>query len=168
MHSWTVYLLPYLGEEDLYNAYNFRQPHNAAANSTVANTGVGWFQCPYHKQGHPLRTDYGMVVTTGSMAGVDRYVSLADIPDGPGRTLMLAEMTRAGCRWTAPAAIVDPTRGIHTGSGPHDGASSVHPDGAVFLFADGQPRYLSTDTDRGTLRAMCTVNGDEPVDPDRH
>ena len=41
MHNWIVYLLPYLDETMLYRSYNFREPHDSRANTTVPlNTGL--------------------------------------------------------------------------------------------------------------------------------
>jgi uncharacterized protein DUF1559 len=166
MHSWTVFLLPYLGEQTLYDAYNFQQAHDAPANYTVTTMAVSQFQCPYHERGNGVRTDYGMVVCPGSISGTDRYVRLRDITDGPFKTLIIAEMARDACAWPAPRATIDPARGINSSATAAGGATSVHPKGAFFLFSNGYVRYLTDETTPKTLRALCTMAGDEVVSED--
>ena len=36
MHSWRVLILPYLGQQELYNAYDFAEPWNGPSNGKLA------------------------------------------------------------------------------------------------------------------------------------
>jgi len=168
MHNWVVLLLPYLEHQDLYRAYNFRHAWDDAANTTVTGTHLAHFQCPtaqYDRGSHgaPL-TDYRMVVCPGSISGVDRCARIADIKDGPYRTISVAECSRTPCPWASPKATVDLTRGIDLPGDVPPGASSHHDGGVFVLFAGGEARLLWEEADLTTLRALCTMAGGEEVD----
>jgi hypothetical protein len=45
MHSWRVLILPYIGKQDLYNAYNFNEPWNGPNNSKLASQIPDYYQC---------------------------------------------------------------------------------------------------------------------------
>jgi len=169
MHSWTVYLLPYLDAWELHQAYNFRHAHDAPANATVTGTRLEQFVCPTaqrRRTGQPDApvTDYGMVVCPGSIGGTDRYVRKKDITDGPSKTAIVAEMSRTACRWASPDAVVDPSRGINVPADHPPGASSAHQGGAFVLFADGVFNPVQDGTAPATLRALCTMAGNKMVD----
>jgi len=170
-HSWTVLLLPFLDRMDLYSQYNFSVAHDHPANDTVSRTRVDQFVCPSCRYttdsaGYPL-VHYGMVASSGSVGGADRYVRLADITDGVDHTLVVVERYDPLCRWTAPRAIVDPTRGFCTDGTFPPGISSAHEGGAFVLLAGGEARWMFKDIDSSTLRALCSISGGDKVDPDR-
>jgi len=168
MHSWTVYLLPFVDEQALYNAYNFQHAHNAPANTTVGQASLCQFMCPAVEGGRQNLTHYGMVVCPGSIGGVDRCTKLADITDGTSDTIVVVEMAQTACPWSSPAAVVDLTRGIHVPAGLPPGASSAHEGGVFALFADGQVRFLSDHIDLTLLRHLCTMAGGEQVNEDEY
>lgn len=45
----------------------------------------------------------------------------------------------------------------------HDGFSSLHPGGGLFLFLDGSVRYIDDGISIGVYRALATIQGDEPI-----
>ena len=79
-------------------------------------------------------------------------------------TIVVVEVGRTPCPWTSPAAVVDLRRGINVPAGFPQGASSEHEGGVFALFADGSVRFLSENMDVTTLRALCTMAGNEAVD----
>ena len=166
MHSWTVYLLPYLDEQALFDAYNFDEPHDAPANTTVAGARLNVFLCPWADTEGPPLTTYAMVVCDGSIAGVDRCPRIRDITDGPSDTILVVEASHSACAWTSPAAVVDLMRGINLPTGLPQGGSSDHSGGVFALFADGHVGFLPDDIDPAVLRGLCTMAGGEKVDGD--
>jgi uncharacterized protein DUF1559 len=164
LHRWTVYLLPFLDEAALYNAYNFARAWDAPANTTVGRLSLSQFACTWAGRPRPALTHYGMVVCPGSGIGMDRTCAIKDIKDGTSQTIAIMEMSRTACLWTEPAAIVDLTRGINAPRGHAQGASSEHKGGVFAAFFDGAVRFLSEETDVTTLRSLATSAGNEVID----
>jgi len=112
LHSWTVYLLPFLGRQDLYDKYHFEVPFDDDLNKEVAETRVREFQNPAarfrtDRLGYPC-VHYALVAGPGAFGGKNVVRKRADITDDPRQTVLLTEFVLRRCAWTQPAATVDP------------------------------------------------------------
>src|SRR5437660_1646014 len=67
VHSWCIFILPYLEQETLYKQYDFNQPLYNPPNSTVVQTKLKVFQCP--SAPNPGRI-YSFPVPAGVLPGV--------------------------------------------------------------------------------------------------
>jgi prepilin-type processing-associated H-X9-DG protein len=99
------------------------------------------------------------------MFGYDRATSPADIADGTGQTMMLAETRRDQAPWSAggPSSVrpVDPATRPYLGrdrpfGGNHDGGANV-------AMADGSVRFVRETIDPKVFEALATIAGGEAV-----
>src|SRR5262245_18129478 len=59
LHSWRVLILPFLGERNLYEAYQFDEPWNGPSNSKLAEQVPACYRCPSRSGKQPkLETSY--------------------------------------------------------------------------------------------------------------
>ena len=152
-HSWRVLLLPYLGQQELYDAYRFDQPWNSEANRSLAAQAPEAYQCPACSS-EADRTNYFAIVSRRSMWPAYQTVSLADVRDGGPNTLQLVEDPRNDVVWTAPVDVspVEVMEGLPVDA-PHGGKPMG---GRFFQFVDGSTRFLSGTIDRSIVASLIT------------
>ena len=169
MHSWRVLLLPYLGHQALYDAYNFSEPWNGPNNSLLQTQ-----MPPVYYSGNPLATTAtGSSVTTryavisGPGAAFDSKLTFTttDMTDGLPSTILVAEAATP-VHWMAPADIDYSTMGFVV-NGPlppnGNGIGSDTAGGAFVLTGDGQVHFLPADLFEDTVKALVTRAGKEAV-----
>jgi prepilin-type processing-associated H-X9-DG protein len=167
MHSWRVLLLPYLGEQGLYNQYDMNQPWDSPHNMALANLMPGIYCCPSDGTATAGITSYAMLVGPNSIStGPDGH-SKNKITDGPSNTIMVAETVGGGTNWLDPRHELDvQTMSFDLSDNTGKEISSMHPSTVNVLFCDGSVRPLSKDIDPNILKPMTTINGAEQVTPD--
>jgi prepilin-type N-terminal cleavage/methylation domain-containing protein len=108
LHSGTVYLLPYIEQDNLYQQYDFSQPWDASANLPVAGVPISLFLCPENDSaveqdggiaGQP--SDYafnkgdeaflGRSRTTSGLFDINSKTRFRDIADGSSSTFLIGE-----------------------------------------------------------------------------
>jgi prepilin-type processing-associated H-X9-DG protein len=172
MHSWRVFLLPYLGEETLYRQYRFDEPWDSPHNRALASQMPRIYRCPSSPAIDGTETSYAMLVGPHAFSNGPRARSPAQIKDGFSRTIMVVETADAGINWMEPRDVDAETTRFRIGynqTGVRHGAgseiSSNHPGGANVLFGDGSVQFLPETTDSRTLKALTTIDGNENVLP---
>ena len=113
-HGWATHLLPFLDEERLYNAVEWAEPWDAAANRAAFVTPVP-----------PLRTPHpGLPTRDAARYALAHYAANArvltdggglrfeDIPDGAAHTLLAGEVVGNLLPWGHPANARDPAVGV--------------------------------------------------------
>ena len=170
MHSWRVLLLPYLEQPALYARYRFDEPWDGPNNRKLHTADMQYYSCPEHGRDSKPSTDTSYVVIVGPRTAFpeDRCVSLSDISDDKGNTLLVVEVANSGIHWMEPrdlhvtqmARQINPPRGqgISSSHGPRPtgGANVVMVDGTV-KFLDA--KSLTPDQ----IEAMLTIAGGEKV-----
>jgi len=165
MHSWRVLILPYVGEQDLYDAYHFDEPWNGPNNSKLGKIPVQTFQCPSDGQNGRTTTNYVAVVGPDTPWPGRASTNLdEDFADGPENTLLVVEVTNSGISWIEPRDLHVTQMPPRINSKAGQGISSGHPGGANVSFADGSIRFLPDGLSPKTLRAMLTRTGAEKID----
>jgi prepilin-type processing-associated H-X9-DG protein len=98
---------------------------------------------------------------------------LAKITDGLSKTACVSECNGRGIdmdgdfngSWVSGKNISHITKGINTSKTPDawhkERIYSQHPGGAHFLYCDGAVEFLSSNTKKDVLRAICSRNGEE-------
>ena len=166
MHSWRVLILPYLGQQQIYDEYRFDEPWDGPHNFKLADRIINEFNCRGNNRGIALpatpMTSYVAVVGQDTAWPGETPAKLVDFADGTDHTLLVVETNNSRIHWMAPRDLqmsqIDPT--INSKSSP--GISSIH-GGAQALFADGHMEFLSNSLPASTIQALLTRSGGEFV-----
>jgi hypothetical protein len=163
MHSWRVLILPQLERQDLYNAYNFADPWDGPNNrrlqdkigSVYLRSGLGSDQA--------RTTSFVAVVGAETAWKGEEPLGDDDLRDGKGETLVVVEVPDGQFRWMEPRDLRFDAMSFRINDGSGHGLGS-RLGGSRVVSADGRVWELADDFDPGTLRAMLTAGGGEPID----
>ena len=156
MHSWRVLILPYLGEQALYDQYRFDEPWDSPHNSALAALMPSIYQCPSVSPPSETTTSYVMAVGPDAFSTGPGARQVDEFADGLSWTIAVVEMPDAGINWMEP-------RDWDTTSS--DRPNSQHPYVFNALIADGSVRSMSEDIDPAVLKALTEINDGEQLDP---
>jgi len=168
MHSWRVWILPYLDEKVIYDQYDFDEPWNGPGNGQLTREAPWPYRCPMQEvreDASPGMTSYLAVVGPRTAWSGAKSAKLDDFSDGASNTILLAEVCNSGVNWLEPRDlhVVQMAPGVNANAG--QGISGQHVlDGANVLFADGSVRFLSTAISAEAIDAMITIDGGESID----
>jgi WD40 repeat protein/tRNA A-37 threonylcarbamoyl transferase component Bud32 len=154
-YSWRVAILPFLGEQSLFDQYHFDEDWESENNLKVLQQMPAVFRDPRAKS-DSNETSYLAIVGAETVIS-DHPVSMNDIKDGFSQTMMLAE-TGKRVPWTKPEDIELPADSGFPQLMPTDAG------GFSILLADGSVHVIKSETDAQTLRGMCTRSGGEPIE----
>lgn len=157
--SWRVHILPYLGQQSLYQQFHLDEPWDSDHNKTL----IPIMPLVYRNPIFPPRAgmaNYLGVYGPGLMFEGDKARKPAEILDGLSNTIMVVEADDArAVVWTKPDDWeFDATK-------PLAGLGNAHPGGFNAAFADGSIHFLSKSIDPATFKALLTIAGGEAVNP---
>lgn len=155
-HSWRVLILPFLGEQKLYEDYHFDEPWNGPHNEALLKRMPDLFACPDSDQRAEGVTSYLAVVGRAAAFPHHIPVRLSDFHDGASNTIMLVESEDAGIRWTEPRDMPH-LNAVERDAGPPPHFSRQH-DGWHIATADGTVRRITPDINAETLKKLLTSN----------
>ncbi len=160
-HSWLTYLLPYVGQQDLFDHMRFDRPWSDPTNARAIRT----FVPPYRLYYEPEHTADGLGIGHYSLNArliePEKTPPQADLPDGAANTIFAGEVIQNVPAWAQPANWRDPALGLNKSS---QGFGSPHPNGLNVSLADGSVRFLTNEIDPAVLRALATPDGGEQID----
>jgi len=162
MHSWRVLLLPYLGENMLYEQYNFDEPWNGPNNRLLADRMPGVYRCPSGPSDNSSEPSYVMIVGPGTISDGPSTTHHQEIKDGESNTLMFVETCDAGFDWLQPRDLEATAMSYQVNDPAGGGIRSNHFGTVNVALCDGSARALDDETDPGDVRAMTTIAGGEP------
>lgn len=166
LFSWRVLVLPYLGEQALFDQFDTSKPWYDRTNLAVLQHMPEVFRGPLASR-RSIFTHYAGVAGPGTFfdcvqARADGTACagtrLATITDGTSNTVAVGEVAQALIPWTMPE---DVDIGRHPTLGARGGFSGVLNDGVPFVFADGSIQFLLTSTPADVLHTFFTINGGE-------
>lgn len=168
--SWRVPLLSYFSSGMFWSTYrpheSWKSPHNMALAAKFAGKS-NLLVCPSdadaQKQG---LTNYVMVVGPLTLSSGKTYTPPGAILDGQRRTIAVAEFANTDIFWSEPRDLRWAKMSWQINDRALPSVSSHHSGGAQVVFIDAHSRFLSNRTDPVALRALFTIAGGEPVDPD--
>jgi len=164
MHSWRVLLLLHLGEQALYDQYDFDEPWDSPANLALADRMPSVYRCPSDTGFDVSETSYAMIVGPGTISDGTSATSSAEITDGASDTILLVEAAGSGIPWMEPRDL-DAGEISYLVNDPIDpGIQSDHPGCANVAMCDGSVQALPDSTDPERVEAMSTIAGGETVD----
>jgi len=158
LHSWRVLLLPYLGQQQLYDHLELSEPWNSPHNKKYWAADIPIYQCPSDHETSPGRANYSVVVGDDSAFRGTKGTVLNSIVGNPAGLVLVIERLEGVC-WLDPnqevsVALAD--LGINQ-RGPSVkkiiGVSSDHKTCVVIGCRDGSVKLLS-DTQGEDLRKM--------------
>ena len=169
--AWSVFLLPYLEQQNVFDQLDLMQAFDAADNAIGASTVLSVYLCPssIREDDQPEgrgACDFGGIfgerITSpnnppkGVML-IDRAISIRDIKDGTSHTLIVAEDSKSpDAQWINGRNIFDQAFPINQAPAFENDIRSEHPGGADGVFCDGSVRFLSESLDDELLAAICT------------
>jgi hypothetical protein len=166
MHSWRVFLLPYLERQDLFAAYRWDEPWDGPNNSKLHSVILRIFNCP--SDGRQLGTTQTSYCTLVGPQTVFPHVgarSLDDISDGPDKTILLVEVRGSGIHWLEPRDISPAQYEALVRAATPKNHTRNHVDCGVVSYADGHVATLPDTVSPTDLRALMTIAGGEAVVP---
>jgi len=183
-------LLPYLGHQKLYDAFDFDKPWIAEENLQLTGVIVPEFQNPAdgreRYEGYPFGglalthfagmsgVEDGRNVVAASLPrsdpragvfGYDEVATAKDITDGTSNTIMIIGSGELASPWTVGGGgTIRGAREPYFDQLSGFGSRGRYSTGAIAVMADGSVRFVSSDVDPGAFRAMCTIHGSDTVD----
>ena len=168
LHSWRVLILPYLGEDDLYDQVNLDLPWDHPENSRLRFEMPPVYRHPNAARSptgdvaaYYLITGTGTLFPPGGPLGVDR------ITDEAAKTLLVVEGSPlAATSWAEPIDLdfAGMQGRINGGSGAEPGGWLD--DGAALATADGRGHFAAETLPPRTFRSLVTPAGGEPLPDD--
>ena len=158
--SWRVHLLPYLGQQSLYDRFHLDEPWDSQHNRQLISLMPKVFAAPSAKfkraQG---KTNYLAVIGEDSVIATERGTRLSEFADSISQTLMIVEVDDPlAVVWTKPSDY------RYDASNPTKGMGSLHP-GHIFMaaFADAHTGAIPVSTAPETINGMYTKAGRERI-----
>jgi len=162
-HSWRVLLLPYLGRQDLYDAYNFEEPWDSPGNQALANMMPEFYGCPDDPRA-PGVTSYVMIVGPETISDGPTKHRLQDVTDGTDNTILVVETAESGINWLQPQDLAaEEISSFRLNDGTGTGIRSFHGGGVNVLFCSGSVRLLGEEIDPQDVQRMSTIAGGEAI-----
>jgi beta-lactamase regulating signal transducer with metallopeptidase domain len=153
-HSWRVEILPYLEQNQLFQAYKMDEPWDGPNNRKLLDKMPRVFNAAQNTP-TTFSSYYGL---TGNGAFFDGAAgtSMAQITDGTSNTIMAVEAKR-DIPWTKPEDIAyDATKPLPKFGG-------YFPEGYNVVLCDGSVRFIMNQIAEQVLRALITKNGGEVI-----
>lgn len=168
--SWRLPVLCHATDGQVWNMYrryeSWTSPHNMALAAKLM--GKPYFLvCPSDAAAqNQALASYVMVVGPLTLSSGKTYTPPGAIRDGQHRTIAVAELANTDIPWSEPRDLNWSKMSWQVNDRAQPGVSSHHPGGALVVFIDAHAQFLSNRTDPNALRALFTIAGGEPVDPD--
>lgn len=160
LHSWRTLILPYLGENALYDKMDLSQPWDSEVNRTARETMVDAYQCTCELGSNTLTSYFAVIFDGGIMTGPSQ-TKPEQMTDGLDNTILIVEGPPGkSISWIEPNDLsLREFLEFEWGS-----KMSHHVGGTHVTMADGKTFFITSSIDKQTLRAMLTASGGEPVD----
>ncbi len=169
LHSWRVLILPYLGEEELYNKFDldlaWDHPKNMQATYEIPSV----YQHPnsaanamYYQSAYYLITGQGTLFPNSGPLGPDQ------VTDDLSQTILVTEGTPiiASGYWTEPIDLDFAKIQGKLGTNPGNEPGGLLDDGVAVVTVDGRGHFVPDTIEPMTFRSLITPNGGERMSDD--
>jgi beta-lactamase regulating signal transducer with metallopeptidase domain len=154
-YSWRVALLPYLDQGAQYQQYRFDEPWDGPNNRKLLAQVPPVLRCS-NAAGDPSHTSYFVLTGPDTVFSGAKGKSIRDIVDGTSNTVLAVESNLA-VPWTKPEDIVyDATKPLPKFGGLYQGGFNT-------ALCDGAVRFISSNVDEKSMRALITAAGAEVI-----
>lgn len=163
LHSWRVLILPFIGQQSLYDQYDFSEPWDGPHNSRLAKKMPAVFRSPEDATNPGTKTNYVAVVGPETIWQPDRGTMFAEIKDGPLNTIAVIKAGGAGVPWMEPRDLPFADLGKVIANKQCSGALSMPSGGLIAGFAGGQTQSIDERIPLESLKALFTKAGGEEI-----
>lgn len=169
LHSWRVLILPYLGEEELYDQFDLTLPWDDANNMAAARDMPVVYRHPKSQSaGMYLESGYYLVVGNGTLFPPQGPLGPDSIVDDPSQTILVVEATPLvpSSLWIEP---IDMDFGRMTGNiGTSNGVEvgGLLDGGVGIVTADERGHFLPDTMPPSRFRSLITPAGGERLPDD--
>lgn len=154
--SWRVHLLPFMGEQALYEQFHLDEPWDSEHNKILIDKMPACFRAEGSK--HTNKTNYLAPLGEGGAWASGEKRTFANITDGTSNTIMAVEASDdRAVIWTKPDDYEIDPKDLFAG------LVGLRQGGFQVAFFDGSVRFISQNVDEGVLKAMFTMAGAEPI-----
>jgi hypothetical protein len=169
LHSWRVMILPYLGEEELYNQFRLDLPWNDPDNMSVAANMPAVYRHPNsNANGLYLESAYYLIVGPATLFPPAGPLGPDQIADSPAQTILLTEGTPLvpSGMWTEPIDMELAKMSGQIGSNPGIDPGGLLDEGVAIATVDGRGHFIRDTMMPNTFRALVTPGGGERMADD--
>lgn len=164
LYSWRVLILPQLGYDSLYNAYQLDQSWDSPTNLNLMNQMPPVFACPGNMNALAAQeTNFALIVGQGTLFPPGSPVDPNQMQDKPSETLLVVETLDGAYTWTQPGDI-STSNGVAIGRRPMVDVGGSYPDCFVAATVDGSAVAIKNTIPRVSLDSVISPNGNENVD----
>ncbi len=162
MHSWRVLLLPYMDQPELYEAYDFSEPWDGPNNRKLLQRRPKAYAFPSEEKGGSVTNYLAVVGPQTAWPGAEP--AGGNKPHATsGSTILVVENHGSGIHWTEPRDLQFDTMNMSVRDEAPDGISSPYKLVGV-VSIDGSLNTLGPELSPDELRAMLTLNNQQPID----
>jgi Protein of unknown function (DUF1559) len=161
--SWRVAILPFLDVHRgarLYREFRLDEPWDSPHNEALLKKMPPQYEAVAGERHASYSTYYQGFVGGGALFDGEGGMRVADVTDGLGWTLMVAEAAEP-VPWTKPADL------SFDGAGPLPRLGGQFGDGFYAAFADGSARFLSRGVAPETIRALISRGDGQAITLDQ-
>lgn len=155
MHSWRVLILPYLGEQALYQRYDLTQPWNSPSNMQLLNQIPDVFKDDSSNRGHTMVVAITGPGTLFPPTGSGTYNSVAK---PASHVVVVAEMARSNILWTEPRDLSITNMRFELNNFSQPSIRAQHSAGPHVLTLDGSSHWLRSDVPEHLVRSLLDGN----------
>jgi len=152
MHSWRIFILPFLEADYIHSQYRFDEPWDSPNNSQFANQCPEVFRCPSDPN-NTSNCGYRVVMGKNTAWQENKAMGFRDITDGTSNTIAVVEVSNYQSNWMDPNELQMDSIPMAINS-PAGGIGSHHPDTVNILMFDASVRRLSEQLDPETLKLL--------------
>ncbi|EMI44226.1 MULTISPECIES: DUF1559 domain-containing protein [Pirellulaceae] len=163
--SWRVMILPYLGEEELYDQFNLNAAWDSDQNQMITYQAMP--SVYRHPNSQPWATDtaYHLVTGAGTLFPKTGPLGPKQVVDGATKTILLVE-SQGSSSWTEPIDLDIVASGGRINSVTGNDFGGVTEGGVCVVTVDGRGHFLPESTAAMTVNALVTPRGGEPLPDD--
>ncbi|WP_404310420.1 DUF1559 family PulG-like putative transporter [Neorhodopirellula lusitana] len=163
--SWRVQILPYLGEEELFDRFNLNERWDSEENQMLSYQDMPAVYRHSSSQGWATDTVYHLVTGTGTLFPASGPLGPKQVLDGAGKTILCVEARKAS-NWTEPVDVDAITAGGKINSTGGSDLGGVTEGGVCVVTVDGRGHFLAESTPAMTVNALVSPKGGEPLTDD--
>jgi hypothetical protein len=170
LHSWRVLLLPYLGEEDLYDRINLELPWDHAQNTMVMQySAPSVYQHPsLDKVGFGSGPAYFLITGTGTLFPPAGPLAPDDVSDDIRQTLLVVEGSpvRPPMSWAEPVDLPFAMMTGRLAGNPGNEPGGLLEGGVAGATVDGRGHFIKDSIAPTDFLSLVTPTGGERLRDD--